>query len=85
LLDEVNPVNADTKEVMGQIPVPLVPVERAARIVLDGVARKKAVIAFPAYVSVLAFLHRFLPGLFARVCKKQVDDFRKIRRATATT
>ena len=81
LMDRLQPVNADTAAMKAQIPVKFVPVERAARMVLDGVARKKMVIAFPGYVRQLAFLHRFLPGLFARFSAKQVEQFRTIRRA----
>ena len=82
MTDHMNAVNANTKDVVAQIPVKLVPVERAAQIVLAGVAHKKAVIAFPAYVSILAFLHRFLPGLFMRLGLRQVERFRSIRHAT---
>ena len=81
MIDHVNAVNANTKDVVAQIPVKLVPVERAAQIVLAGVARKQAVIAFPAYVSILTFLHRFLPGLFMRLGLRQVERFRSIRHA----
>lgn len=81
LMERLQPVNADTAAMKAQIPVEFVPVERAARLVLEGVARKRMVIAFPGYVRQLAFLHRFLPGLFARFSAKQVEQFRTIRRA----
>lgn len=83
LLEQLKPVNASAEDVNAQVSVKPVPVERAAQIILAGVAARKMVIAFPGYVKVLAFLHRFLPGLFARVAKKQIEDFRKIRRAPA--
>lgn len=81
LIDELKPVNADAKDLIAQIPVKLVPVDRAAEIVLAGVARKKQVIAFPGYVSVPTFLYRFLPGLFTLLGRQQVADFRKVRKA----
>ena len=73
------PVNADPEAMLAQLP-PLVPVDKAAAIVLDGVARRKRVIAFPSYVGLLAFLHRFLPPLFDRFADRQVQNFRAIRR-----
>jgi NAD(P)-dependent dehydrogenase (short-subunit alcohol dehydrogenase family) len=79
MIDHMNAVNANSKDVVAQIPVKLVLVQRAAQIVLTGVARKRAVIAFPAYVSFLAFLHRFLPGLFLHLGLRQVERFRGIR------
>jgi NAD(P)-dependent dehydrogenase (short-subunit alcohol dehydrogenase family) len=83
LIEEMNPVNADGKALRAQIPVPLVPVERAAQIVLAGVAKRRMVIAFPGYVRVLAFLHRFVPSLFARFSARQIEQFRKIRKVRA--
>lgn len=77
------PINADAAAVRALLP-PLVPIDKAARIVLDGVARNKRVIAFPAYVGVLAFLHRFAPALFARFADRQVKDFRAIRQEPGT-
>lgn len=81
MLSGLAPVNADGAAMMAQIPARLVPVERAARIVLDGVARRRMVIAFPSYVRGLAFLHRFMPRLFARFSARQVVRFRGIRNA----
>lgn len=81
LIDNVKPLNADAKEMLGQIPVKMVPVEHAARIMLAGVAKKKTVIAFPAYVGVLVFLYRFMPWLYKRMGWKQIADFRSIRKA----
>jgi NAD(P)-dependent dehydrogenase (short-subunit alcohol dehydrogenase family) len=80
MIDHLKAVDANTKDVVAQIPVKLVPAEKAARIVLASVARKQTVIAFPGYVSRLAFLHRFLPALFMRIALGQVDQFRKIER-----
>jgi NAD(P)-dependent dehydrogenase (short-subunit alcohol dehydrogenase family) len=80
LMDGLKPINADAKEFKAQIPVKFVTVERAAELTLAGVVKKKDVISFPGYVSVLTFLYRFFPGLYRKMGKKQVDDFRKIRK-----
>jgi hypothetical protein len=79
----MEPVNADGAAVRAQIPVALTPVERAAEIVLAGVAKKRTVIAFPAYVRALVLLHRLAPPLFARYSARQIAQFRSIRRAPA--
>jgi hypothetical protein len=63
--------------------VQLLPPEKAAQMVLDGVARKQMVIAFPAYVHRLAFLHRSRPASFMRMALAQVAHFRKIERPDA--
>jgi NAD(P)-dependent dehydrogenase (short-subunit alcohol dehydrogenase family) len=75
------PVNADGNAMKAQIPVKLVPVERAARLVLAGVRKRRLVIAFPGYVRILAFLHRFVPALFAHFSDRQIRQFRKSRKA----
>jgi NAD(P)-dependent dehydrogenase (short-subunit alcohol dehydrogenase family) len=79
MIDAMNPVNADRRAVIAQIPVKLVPVDRAAATILAGVRKKKAVIAFPSYVGVLAFLHRYVPAAFARFSARQLAQFRAIR------
>ncbi len=81
MIDAMKPVNADGTAMKAQIPVKPMSVERAARIVLAGVASKRRVIAFPGYVRLLAFLHRFVPGLFARFSARQIEQFRAIRRS----
>ena len=68
---------------LAQVPVKMVSVEQAAHIMLAGVAKKKAVIAFPGYVGVLVFLYRFMPWLYKRMGWKQIADFRTIRKASA--
>src|SRR5690606_2699326 len=78
MIGELKPVKADGAAMRAQIPVKLVPVEKAARIILSGVAKRRMVIAFPGYVRVLAFLHRFLPGFFARFSAQQIEQFRRI-------
>ena len=76
----LTPVRADAAAMRAQIPVSLMPVAKAAEIILSGVAKRKAVIAFPGYVRLLAFLHRFVPKLFSEFSEQQVRQFRSIRR-----
>jgi NAD(P)-dependent dehydrogenase (short-subunit alcohol dehydrogenase family) len=81
MTEQMKAVDADTKDLVAQIPVKLVSVERAAQIILAGVARKKILIEFPGYVFRLAFVHRFLPRRFMRLGLLQVEQFRRIRHA----
>lgn len=80
MLEALHVVNADSAAMRAQIPAKLVPVDKAARLVLEGVSKRRRVIAFPGYVRVLAFLHRFIPPLFDRFAARQVSGFRTIRR-----
>lgn len=81
MIDRMSPANADGAAVKAQIPVKLVPVARAAQIILAGVAKKRRVIAFPGYVRLLAFLHRFVPPAFSYFSAQQIAQFRAIRTA----
>jgi NAD(P)-dependent dehydrogenase (short-subunit alcohol dehydrogenase family) len=76
----INSVNADPQSVRALIPVKMIRVQRAAQLMLAGVARKKAIVVFPAYVRMFAFLFRYLPWLFTMIGVKQVAKFRKLQR-----
>jgi hypothetical protein len=52
----------------------------AAGILLRGVEKNKAIIAFPGYVSFLSFLYRFAPSMFLQYSLKTIRGFRKFRK-----
>ncbi len=52
----------------------------AARRILRGVERDRAVIVFPFYVRLLWWLHRLHPALLNRLHRGSVRSFRRIRR-----
>lgn len=81
MLTKMQTVNADPADVASLIPVKMVDVKAAADKILHGVARKKKVVAFPGYVGALAFLYKFVPGIFLKYNLKQIRNFRKIRKA----
>jgi NAD(P)-dependent dehydrogenase (short-subunit alcohol dehydrogenase family) len=81
LVAGMKPVNADPKDVARRIKLEPTPVERAARLILARVARKRLIIVFPGYVHVLIFLHRFFPALFVRLGSREVERFRRFRKA----
>jgi len=80
LIDRLRTYNADAKDVIATIPVAMVKPDDAARLVLQGVEKNRAIIKFPSYVGMLTFLYRFMPSLFARQSLKTIRDFRKIRK-----
>jgi len=75
-------VNADSAAVAKMIAsrLGLVPVERAARKILAGVARRKRMIVFPAYARLLVLLDRVSPALSDWAMEEFVRGFRAIRR-----
>jgi hypothetical protein len=54
-------------------------VEEAAERILDGVARNRALIVFPAYARLLWWGYRLVPALLAPLGRKLIRDLRKIR------
>ncbi|CAN7762998.1 SDR family NAD(P)-dependent oxidoreductase [Paenibacillus sp. LjRoot153] len=80
LIENVRTFNASPQDVISQIPVKVVDPDEAARLVLRGVAKNRAIISFPSYVGILTFIYRFFPGLFLRQSLKSIRAFRKIRK-----
>jgi NAD(P)-dependent dehydrogenase (short-subunit alcohol dehydrogenase family) len=70
-------VKTDPGRAVSLIPVRFVPAESAARTILDGVARNRAVVVFPFYARFLWWLQRCAPGLVERLHRQTVRDFRK--------
>jgi NAD(P)-dependent dehydrogenase (short-subunit alcohol dehydrogenase family) len=70
----------DQKAAFAQIPFPLVELDTAVQKILQGVARNRELIVFPAYARILWWLARFAPGLLASTHLKTVRELRKIRR-----
>jgi NAD(P)-dependent dehydrogenase (short-subunit alcohol dehydrogenase family) len=71
-------VNAERAKVIETIPFALMPAERAANGILDGVARNRAIVVFPGYAR-LMYLFRLHAGLLAPVLRKTIADFRAAR------
>ena len=53
--------------------------EKAARVVLEQVARNRPVILFPFYARLVWWLYRLNPAIFNLLFRKSLKDFRKIR------
>lgn len=69
-----------TKEAfLSQIPFKLIDARTAARKILRGVERNRALIVFPFYARFLWWLARINPKLLAPLSRKTVNDFRRTR------
>lgn len=75
----VSYVNVDQKRLVRPRTKHFVPPEKAARIILDRVARNQAIIVFPFYARLVWWLYRFNPAIFNLLFRKILKDFRKIR------
>lgn len=75
-------VKSTSEAFLRQIPFKLMDARAAARNILQGVERNRAIIVFPFYARFLWWLARINPGLLSPLTKKTVDDFRKSRRDT---
>ncbi len=70
----------DKAEIMKKIPFKMVEAKEAARIILRGVRRNKAMIVFPGYAKIFWLLSRISAKLVAPLDRKTVKDFRASRR-----
>jgi NAD(P)-dependent dehydrogenase (short-subunit alcohol dehydrogenase family) len=77
---DASPMRRINKEdMLKQIPFKLIEAKEAARIILRGVARNKAMIVFPGYAKFFWFLSRISAKLIAPLDRKTVKDFRATR------
>jgi NAD(P)-dependent dehydrogenase (short-subunit alcohol dehydrogenase family) len=70
-------INKD--DILRKIPFKIIEAEEAARIILRGVARNKALIVFPGYARFFWFLSRLSLKLVGPLDRKTVKDFRATR------
>ena len=52
---------------------------KAAKIILQGVEKNKAIIIFPFYARLIWWMYRLAPAVFQLGFRKMIRDFRKIR------
>lgn len=64
-----------------QIPFRLVELDAAVDRILQGVARNRELIVFPAYARILWWLTRFAPRLTVPLHQKTIRELRKVRQA----
>jgi NAD(P)-dependent dehydrogenase (short-subunit alcohol dehydrogenase family) len=74
------PAGVPREQVAGA-PAKMMEPQRAAQVILDGVARNKALIVFPASIRWGRRLDRLLPGLSDRILLRQMRESRRYRTA----
>ncbi|HKV42341.1 MAG TPA: SDR family oxidoreductase [Blastocatellia bacterium] len=72
-------VNASKQDIVARIPVKVMDARAAARIILRGVLRNRAIIVFPFYARLLWWLTRMNSAFVGPFYRKAVRDFRKTR------
>lgn len=73
-------VNAERATVLDQIPVKPMPAEKAAEIILRGVARNRPVIIFPFAARLLWWLVRVHPSLIAPLASEMIRRMERARK-----
>jgi len=73
-------VNVKREEAFSLIKVKKIPADVAARKILRGVEKNRAIVIFPFYVHLLYWIHRHIPRLSFWISKQGIREFRKIRR-----
>jgi len=69
------------REQVAGAPAKMMAPEQAARVILDGVARNKALIVFPASIRWGRRIDRLFPGLSDRILLRQMRESRQYRTA----
>ena len=72
-------LKVDREKSIANIKFKMMDVKKAARLILKGVARNKAVITFPFYANLLWWFYRLHPSFLNPLASKTVVDFRTIR------
>lgn len=76
--ETVSVLNAQREDALSVLPAPLMPVTRAARAMLRGVRRNRAIIVFPWHARFAWWLHRLQPALLDPAMRRAVRRFRRI-------
>jgi NAD(P)-dependent dehydrogenase (short-subunit alcohol dehydrogenase family) len=79
IFDAATYVQSSQKELLAMLPFKLMNVNDAARVILRGVARNKAIIVFPFYGRLLWWLQRVHNSLTKPLSRKTIKDFRSAR------
>jgi len=61
------------------MPRRLITPDRAAEIILDGVARKKTMIVFPFHAKMLWWVSRLAPFVMTFINRRMVREYRSLR------
>ncbi len=78
--DAIEIIGTDRETYMEFMPRRLITPERAAEIILNGVARKRAMIIFPFHAKVLWWISKFAPFVLNIINKKMVRKYRSLKK-----
>lgn len=81
LHDKIAVIHADKAKLIQPRGIKTLTPADAARTILRGVERNRAIIVFPFYAKLLWWLYRLHPSFFDLLSRKIIRDFRKIRTA----
>lgn len=79
IVERLTAVNFDAGKVLENLPVKMIEAPEAARLILEGVARNQAIIAFPRYVTWLGIIYRLFPKLAFRYGVRLMRRLRQLR------
>ncbi|HJQ67664.1 MAG TPA: SDR family oxidoreductase [Blastocatellia bacterium] len=79
IFDAATYVHSRKDDMLAKLPFKPMDVDAAARIILRGVARNKAIIVFPFYGRLLWWIQRMHYSLIKPLARKTVKDFREMR------
>jgi short-subunit dehydrogenase len=83
-MPDIAALHGRLREEVAGAPARMMSADRAARVILDGVARNQAMIVFPAQVRWARRLYAVLPGLLERELQRRWYRRRAFRAAGAT-
>jgi len=72
-------LNVDRDEALSKLPFRMMSTVKAAKTILRGVARNRAIIVFPLHARITWWIHRLCPSLIAPIGRKAIRNFWAIR------
>lgn len=73
-------VRADISDMLSTLPFKMTTPEKAAQVIISGVAKNKAIIVVTGHAKAMWWMAKFTPKVFAVAQKKMIKDFRKVRK-----
>ncbi|MCS6822183.1 MAG: SDR family oxidoreductase [Microscillaceae bacterium] len=78
LYDNAIKAQTTTEKIKSTIPFPILPTEKAVKYILRGIVKNKAVVTFPLYTRLTAWLEKLFPTMVNTfILQKTVTAFRK--------
>jgi NAD(P)-dependent dehydrogenase (short-subunit alcohol dehydrogenase family) len=72
-------LKVDRQKLLEKLPRKMTTPEQAAKIILKGIRKNKAVIVFPSIARIFYWLYRLHPALLTPIHHKMIKDFRRLR------